>query len=391
MLRLFVEPLDVLMFRSSRPFIARETHMAKMGAISPTVFAGALKTKILVDFCSRRGIDHTMLQRGRNEEQVSFENRVKKLVEQDGELGEVLRLVGHPVARTVEPNFKVRGVFLAKEEKGEYVEYFRLPNDFVQDKDGKRHLILSPFEGLSGTLGFNGEVEIVLTSELIRFEPKGGFISYENLLKYLRGFEASEIEHLQDKPYHCERRPGIELEPSKKTTREGYLYVAEFHRLSLGWGFSVWYETPSQGKLPKEGLLRLGGEGRGAYYRHVSEKKVDLSSIVRDVNRERRFKLYLATPVAFDEGWKPNTKKLEKMLGVGELKLVAALPGKPIYLGGYDVARNEEKPLRRGVDAGAVYFFKFKEGGIREDMLFPFPISDHDQANGLGVTLLGRW
>ena len=33
MKRLFIEPLDVLMFRSERPFIARESHVAKLGVI----------------------------------------------------------------------------------------------------------------------------------------------------------------------------------------------------------------------------------------------------------------------------------------------------------------------------------------------------------------------
>ena len=51
MKRLFVAPLDVLMFRSERPFEAIESHVAKAGAISTSTFEGALKSKILFDFC----------------------------------------------------------------------------------------------------------------------------------------------------------------------------------------------------------------------------------------------------------------------------------------------------------------------------------------------------
>ncbi len=381
MKRIFIEPLDVLMFRSSRPFTARETHLATSGPILPSIFAGALTTKILLNFCANRKLNPNNLQRTQKEGLEVFKDKIIELTQKNEGLMKVLELVGHPVI-SKDRKFKIKGVFFTK--KNEYEEFFKLPNDivYVNDKEKQK---LQPKENLVEELSSDFEGQLMLSSQSIRLDMKDQLVDFKNLLKYLRGDLPTTLE---DKPYKIERRTGIKLS-SERTTEEGYLYVAEFFRLIEDWGFVAWCESHEE-FLSDEGIIKLGGEGRGAYYSRIKEKLIDSSSIVQAINKEKRFKLYLATPAIFNDGWKISEDKVKNLLKNDEIELISALPGKPIYIGGYDVALNRQKPLRRGVDAGAVYYFKFN-GVLGKDISFPIMVSDFDAELGFGSAFLGRW
>jgi CRISPR/Cas system CMR-associated protein Cmr3 (group 5 of RAMP superfamily) len=123
----------------------------------------------------------------------------------------------------------------------------------------------------------------------------------------------------------------------------------------------------------------LGGEGKGAICENIIEIDIDeklaLSNLIKKINKDKRFKLYLATPSYFG-GCLPPNGKLAEILGVN-LRLVGAIPGKPIYIGGYDFAMNKEKPLRRWVNAGAVYYYTF-DGEIKENLKLPIKIIEDE-------------
>lgn len=393
LLRFFVEPLDVLIFRSSRPFVAGEDHVAKPSIANPSTFAGALKTKILASFCSRMGIEMAELQRKGNE--AVFEERVKKLCEENKQLKEVLETVGHPCVSS-SPKLQLKAVFFA-EDGGK--ELLPLPNDIRVEQSGGDLVIrvLEVKEGLLKGLFDGRRIEFLAEREVKRERAAGGtsFLRAAALKVYLLGeFEKLEFEMLRKPPYEGERRTGIELEKGRKRAEDRKLYTAEFWRFEEGCGFALWLEDAGIG-IPK-GFLRLGGEGRPAYLRELGRLDfrswgLDTSEILERINEERRLKLYLVTPAIFSAGWKPDVRRIGKMLGGAELELVSALPGKPVYLGGYDVARNKEKPLRRGVNAGAVYFFKVK-GRVEEDNVrLPLNVSDYERESGLGAAFVGVW
>ena len=77
---------------------------------------------------------------------------------------------------------------------------------------------------------------------------------------------------------------------------------------------------------------------------------------------------------------------MKSIIGVDDLQLVSALPGKPIYLGGYNIALNKEKPLKRWVNAGAVYYFKFK-GKIN----IPIPLRIEENDINMRCGFIGVW
>jgi len=396
MRRLFIEPIDVLMFRAERPFIARETHIAKTGVISPLTFEGAIKSKIFSEFCRRKGLSSRDFQRmrGREETPEDFERTKEELIEsvrqkmEDKEVKELLEVIGYSPLE-LPSKLNVLGVFFAKKKENEFMEYFPIPNDIVKEdrKDGNI-VKLQLKEGLR--FGWMGREIRVGTASYSQVENRDYLIDFNGLREYLDGGcpKPMEIEYRGErlrKPYFKEIRPGIELERDRKKTVEGALYTAEFLRLIENWGFVVWYECAGD-LLPDEGLIRLGGEGRGAIFRKIKDIGMDWSDLIKRINEDKKFKLYIATPSYLD-GCVPPEDRLEEVLGV-KLKLAAAFPGKPVYVSGYDFALNTEKPLRRWVNAGAVYYYEF-EGEIREDLAIPIKILDKNL--DLRCAFMGRW
>lgn len=211
MKRIFIEPLDVLMFRSSRPFVAVESHVAKAGVISPSIFSGALKTKLLIDFCSKHGINPEEFQRKRDEDYEGFRERILKLAEANSELKSILAVIGHPIESEM-PKLAIKGVFFAK--KKIHQEIFPCPND-VGVNEGEI-IKLQPKESLKDKIGSPIEIEIMFGKH-IHVKKKEGFIDFDSFLNYLNG-DIPKI--IQEKPYKMERRPGIELEHTTKTTME---------------------------------------------------------------------------------------------------------------------------------------------------------------------------
>ncbi len=395
MKRLFVEPTDVLIFRTERPFTARETHVAKTGVISPLTFEGAIKSKIFSEFCKRKGYLPKDFQRSkrRNETPEDFERTkeelirfVKQQMEKDKELKELLEVIGYSPLE-FQSKLNVLGVFFAK--KGEFMEYFHIPNDIVRkDKKNGKIVKLQPKESFQ--FKWTDKKICVGITNCSQVKNIDGLMDFNDLRVYLNGGypKPKRIKYKSEglnKPYFKEIRSGIELEKSKKKTVEGALYTAEFLRLIENWGFVVWYENLGS-ILPLEGLIKLGGEGKGAILQTIEDRKMDWGDLIKRINEDKKFKLYLATPSYFN-GCVPPIGKLEEALRV-KLELVAAFPGKPIYIGGYDFALNKEKPLRRWVNAGAVYYYKFK-GEIKEDLTIPIKILDKNL--DMRCAFIGRW
>ena len=426
MKRLFIEPLDVLMFRSERPFIARESHVAKIGTISPLTFEGALKSKIFIEFAQEKNYSASDFQRRRKRDETEEDVRrtleelivkVKDKMEKDKELVKLFKLIGYPI-NAVECNvntllevmrnpplnypskLRVLGVFFAEKEKK--IEHFPIPNDIVrEDKNGGEVVKLRPSK-----IELDPDLNLSATfSSYSKVSPIKGLIELDELRKYLHG-KVPKIKRIKLRknkessnpyPYFIEIRTGIQLQRKTKQTVEGALYTAEFLRLFENWGFVVWYELK---EIEHEeiyeylkGIVKIGGEGRGAYIERIDDlnlnEKLYFPELIKEINKEGKFKFYLAAPSCFgNNAWKPPEEELKQKLGVDSLKLIAALPGKPVYIGGYDFALNVEKPLRRWVNSGAVYYYRF-EGKIKDDLTLPIKIVKENV--DMRCAFIGRW
>lgn len=377
MKRLLIQPLDVLMFRSERPFIAVESHVAKLGIISPLTFEGALKSKI---FSENLNEDYSLedFQRKKKESEEEFKKRIKKILKENSKLKNVLEVIGHPTVDS-ESFIQVFGAFLSKNG----TEWLPIPNDIVRIEDKNEISKLNPI--IKREFKIPRENIYTCFSDYSKIEGINGLISFDNMIEYLKGKKPRNSWIKNEQPYFKEPRTGIKIKKGTKKSEKGHLYSAEFLRLKEKWSFIIWYQSPIE--VP-EGIIKLGGENRSAISTKIENIQLSkmFKKIIKEVNKDGKFKIYLATPSYFD-GYKPPTDTLMEILGVNHLELVSALPGKPAYIGGYDFAMNKEKPLKRWVNSGAVYYYEF-EGKIQNLKL---PLKVIKEKVDMRCAFIGRW
>jgi CRISPR-associated protein Cmr3 len=182
--------------------------------------------------------------------------------------------------------------------------------------------------------------------------------------------------------FQRENRLGIGLDDTTRTTREGALYEVEFVRPCSEVGLSI--EVEGLDGWPVQGVMRIGGEGRGARYEHA-----DISAWPAPPNPlPKQFKVYLATPAYFKGGWKPADWS---HFFDGQVELVAAAVGRYEALGGFDVAQGRHKPARRYVPAGSVYFFECQNEAALKSNLVNQAFTEYGAEIGFGQILIGRW
>jgi len=405
LIKIEINPIDLVLFRNERPFTAGETHIAKLGPISPMTFEGAIKAKLLSAYCEKEGVPIESFQRKRGQSEEEFKDHLNKLVEKHDDLKAILKVIGHPLYGT-SPEIRVIGCFFSRSG----TEYFPLPNDIVKVKGGNKNITkVVPREAFPLIKWDHRDLNLCLSDDSMSVETATGFISSDKLKKYLCGETIEADDTVQSDSIFCiERRTGIKLKGKSKTVEEGLLYTAEFMRLHKGWSFTVWCQLSDEAiqklrdYIGKEFLIRLGGEGRGAYcktdYRDLS---FNMDNLISEVNSDGKLKIYFASP-AYCKECIPPTDLIERLLGDGnlKLKLKAALPGKPLLIGGYDVARNVEKLLRRWVNSGAVFFYEIESesGRVKDDLSLPITYPEITSSRGLDTAQLdlrcifiGRW
>ncbi|MCD6484612.1 MAG: type III-B CRISPR module-associated protein Cmr3 [Candidatus Odinarchaeota archaeon] len=374
-MKLYILPIDVVMFRDSRPFTAGEDIIAHSIVPLPQTFAGAIRTKIYFD-----KID------GKDEN----DEKVKQYKEFIGFCRD-------------EPQFTIMGTFLAKN----YEELFFAPTNlamYIDSKNKKKWDFLYPLEirwGLTSRVIFGGH-------RIGHKEVKPLFFTKFGLKKYLMGeFTIDDIQDdnkneknvvQQEDIFTREERIGIALEKEQKITREGLLYRVEFIRFKDSAGFSIWTDDSLDEYFENTGLIKIGGENRVSRYIKVAkglELYIDANELSEIINREKKFLVYVATHTIISKNngkdsriytW--NIKKeVERLL---KIRITAIYPvvNKLRLVSGWDVAKHIPKPTRYAISPGSVYFIKF-DGKI--ELNSPFGKIGELQKLGYGLIMFGVW
>jgi CRISPR-associated protein Cmr3 len=323
MMQLFIAPMDVWLFRDGKPFDAESDHRAtSLFPPYPSVMQGVIRSQHLmvkkVDLTKREEIENT----------VGTADDVKTL--------------------------RLSGPFLARWDGKQLTRFFPVPADMAAQHDKfvplqRRKPDISKLLTSAPT-----DLDYLLYSlkEPTKESP-GQWLSEETLFEALKGKEVGAIQ--SDKLFQRESRFGIGCEDRTRTTREGALYEAEFIRPCQNVGLYV--EVEGYDGWPAQGVMRIGGEGRGATYEIITAPA--LPPLKKEL--PTRFKVYFATPTYFKRGWLPArwSEFFE-----GEVKLVAVAVNRYESVGGYDWANNSQKPARRYVPAGSVYYFE-ANGGVK--------------------------
>lgn len=288
---------------------------------------------------------------------------------------------------------KISGPFLFYE----YEILFPAPLDLVeQDKK----LIPLTFINKPQTFISNYLLEkcLVYKPTKEKVEQPSGWLTLINFKDYLKNkkgeFNFIDTKDKENSPYLMEPKIGIAREPGTLTSKEGYLYRIPMIRLSKEAYFVIEVEGLSD-SLPDKGVFQLGGEGKGVSYEVVSE---DILTSIKnfELNFENNlFKIYLATPAIFKKGWLPGW--IDEGSYTGEyngikLKLIACAIGRPIFIGGWDIANKRPKPMKKAAPPGSVYYFEIIEGSVEKvKNKFHFKnISDVNPEEGFGLSIVGE-
>jgi len=255
---------------------------------------------------------------------------------------------------------------------------------------------------------------LLLAGEEDRLETKGdGLMGYAQLSNYLQSNIDGEAEVLRIEDFfNKEPKTGIGRKNETLTAEDSKLYRVGMVR-PKNFSFVVEVTLPDEfgkGVSEESYLIKLGGEGKVARLERITgeliidiEKVMSGTSFTDDEKTPPcNFKLYLATPAAFQNGWHPDLS----LYGI-EAQLVGAAVGKPLYVGGYDMKAGGPKPMVRAVPAGSVYFYKSETTSYEEvvQRLSKKPLSEplsFKESNGkttevnladdgFGIAYVGKW
>ena len=357
MMELFLEPVDVWLFRDGKPFDAGSDHRARsLFPPYPSVMQGAIRSHQLVV--------------------KKIDLRDPKAIEDEVGTAEDFK------------SLRLRGPFIAREEDGRLTRYFPVPADVVPDRKMGRYRPLRPRsrQDTPHTLtNAPGELPMLLWPP-DDVEPGkedfGQWMAEEELLKCLRGEPAVAVK--SDELFKRENRFGIGRNDATRTTEEGALYEVEFIRPCSGVG--LWVQVDGYDGWPESGTMRIGGEGRGA---HFSQLKTTLGWPQPSDPLPARFKVYFASPAYFEDGWRP--KDGWERFFTGPVRLQAVALNRYESIGGFDWAANEQKPARRYVPAGSVYYFACDDQVSLKADLVNQAITEYGAKIGFGQTIITKW
>ncbi|MBI4517314.1 MAG: type III-B CRISPR module-associated protein Cmr3 [Deltaproteobacteria bacterium] len=380
----FIEPVDVLYLRGNRLF-ADAGHGEAVMPPWPSLFAGALRSRILAD----ARVDFDAFRRG----EVA-DDRVRACVGRSpAEPGE-FRIVSACLARN------------AGEQAGLFTPAAS-DLDVVKQKAGplvanSLHPVDLRGFGIAGSGGLPRQA--VLRSSAPAKSEEGIWLDARGMAAYLRGGSVAADSLVKaDSLWKRDPRLGIGLDGARRTAAQGLLYTSDTVALGQHIGFLVGVAGAGE-LLPTSGLLRLGGDGRGAAVTEWSGAELPRFALPTGA---QRFRMILSTPGWFGEGgWlPPGVVRNEEEHWFDHqgfrARLVAAAVPRAETVSGWDLAEGKPKAAVRVVPPGSVYWFDRAEGspGFLEELtttgLWPLLGNDIEarrrRAEGYNNVWIGAW
>ncbi|HXG20573.1 MAG TPA: type III-B CRISPR module-associated protein Cmr3, partial [Methylomirabilota bacterium] len=275
----------------------------------------------------------------------------------------------------------MRGPFLAKKEGDKVIRYLPVPAHAVPGKEG--YIAPTP-RNQPDTVKTSAPTPMLLWSnEEPQKKEFGQWLREDRLCELLKlGAKSAVVGESEANLFARESRLGIARDDTRRTTEEGALYEVEFIRLHDHVGLFI--EVEGYDGWPQSGIMRIGGEGRGARFEEVKAEPWPAPS----GSLPGRFLIYFATPTYFAQGWHPDSWQ---RFFEGEVTLQTAAVNRFQSLGGFDWAKNDHKPARRYVPAGSVYFFTSDGHARLKPGLTQNAITDAGAEIGFGQILIGEW
>ena len=328
----FIEPLDVLFLRGNKLFGDPGSHGESLVPPWPSVAAGALRSLML----ATEGVDLAAFARS---------------------------AVTHPTLGTpADPgSFTLTGFDLARRDQAGRVETLHaLPADLALARDGGdgplRLTRLRPQVPAAGLASSAPLAQWPVLAEATRGKPVGGhWLTLSGWAAYLAGHTPTVAQLVRaDTLWQLDARIGIGLDAATRSATDGKLFTAQavaFMR-DVGFVLAVHGAVP-----PRSGMLRFGGDGRGAALHAVDHTPPQPE--YEAIARARRCRIVLTTPGLFEQGWLPaglNGEHQLSLYGITGRLICAAVPRAEV-ISGWDLARAQPKAAERVAPSGSVYWF----------------------------------
>lgn len=375
----FIEPSDVLFFRDALPYAPGSSGTSRyIFPPSPQTLAGAFRSYLLA--ASGAGWDYT-----KNGSQAG-----QKILETIGDT-------------TTAGTFQMRGPFLGIRKSTYIMPLVALPADAYQ-KTGNRSLYNSyrPLESTqleaNWELGYRGFFPLWPPAGTRQDEPpETAWLDSKNLKRYLDGKDFSIRRDL----FAEEMRTTIALEYSQKRAKEEMLSTAPFLRMHSSQsdriGLLAQVNAEELG-LPQKGCLSLGGEARAATFEIVPNSEVYGGNFTTCDVQTTHLKLLLLTPAWLKSGWeKMSTAEWSLMLGasVKVKRLVTAALGRPLFVSGWDLNKNQAKETLALFPPGSVFYFELESAVSPVDVsdlaFTQSPVNDLYASLGFGRVAAASW
>lgn len=341
-----IDPLDTLIFRDGRPFGSDNDSWANSLVFpSLTSIYGGLRATYFAQ----------------NPEQIGFANTIDDPTK----------------------NLIVKNVFF----KTKNIPLFQISKDLVMKDKKEKNVYSLTLKENSNT---SSNLQMIFESDFDNVANANGFLSKSNFKRYLNGDKKVQFKPL-DEFILSESKIGIGRNNNTKSVDDGKLYRIGLNRYNE---LKIIIDFEGM-EIKDEGLMRFGGEGKGAYYKKIDDIELPkCEQIENDV-----FKLVLLTPAIFKKGWLPdfiNDNNFEGEFEEIKLKLIAAAVGKSEYIGGWDIKENKPKSMFKAVPAGSVYYFELQNPLDKEKVIEIFNYKsivdmENYKKEGYGICVVGNY
>lgn len=353
----FVEPLDVCIFRDNQLFGEPGSSSNTLMPPWPSVFAGAFRSEMLS--VAEQSDPGSISRFSHNQEQL------------DGQIGQELGTPSKPGV------FKLNWLSLATnlDNLDKTIPYLPLPRDLqvaTEEQDNayiSKGYYQSPFENLDD---FDVYVSKANNNYIIINDPdkprskasEDLWFDFEGFSKYLEGKSPNEFCE-SNKIYKKESRVGIGINPKQRTAEDGKLFTSQTVSFVENFGFLVGLGGATS--LPSQGIIRLGGDARGAKYKEVHPH----NDFEKNKIKEGKVKLVLLTPAipsknGYFHGLVPKDEsenshfvlQTDASIPIDDCpRLVATSIGTPQTISGWDIANQRPKDAQKVIMPGAVFWF----------------------------------
>lgn len=329
----FIEPLDVLFLRGNKLFGDPGSYGESLVPPWPSVVAGALRSRMLAD----DGIDLAAFAQGR---------------------------IVHPLLGTPQApgDFAVTAFDVARRLPDGTVQTLHpVPADLVLGEgatpDSPAVRRIQPATPVAGLLSSAPLTQWPVLPQNDRAKPVGGrWLTQVGWSAYLAGRMPGADQFVATGAlWQLDARVGVGLDTETRRAADGQLFTVQAVAFRPGIGFLA---SVQGAQPPQVGLLRLGGDGRGAALDTAKAYRPcqpDWAALVR----ARRCRLVLTTPGLFAQGWAlPGFDEVTQRVHLPGLsaRLVCAAVPRAETVSGWDLAQQRPKPAQRVAPAGSVYW-----------------------------------